>query len=174
MIGVFKSVYPRLTNYFIGWAQIDIDQIWQRFSICIPITLLDQSLTLNRKIIIKESDLNISYHSEEKNSCSSPLMATCSEWLISLWSYLTVVGKLDCTHCATKMCLLMIGRMNLIRSLSSLTLWDFTGSTKSPFDDQEFFKNVWTWCIPKVAKLTRTETQKREILLSLSLKIPQS
>ena len=33
VIGMFISVYPRLTNSLIRWAQYDIDQIWQRFYI---------------------------------------------------------------------------------------------------------------------------------------------
>ena len=35
---------------------------------CLSITFMDQSVSLNEEIIIKESDVNISYHSVEKKN----------------------------------------------------------------------------------------------------------
>ena len=37
-------------------------------SVCISIAFMDQSISLKREMIIKESDVNISYLSVEKNS----------------------------------------------------------------------------------------------------------
>ena len=39
-------------------------------SICISMTLMDQSVSLNKEIIVKESDSNISYYSVEKKFIS--------------------------------------------------------------------------------------------------------
>ena len=39
-------------------------------SICISITFMDQSVSLNRETIIKESDVYIGYHSVEKKCIS--------------------------------------------------------------------------------------------------------
>ena len=47
-------------------------------SICISITFMDQSVGLKRELIIKESDVNINYHSVGKkiHKFLSPLTAT--------------------------------------------------------------------------------------------------
>ena len=60
---------------------------------------MHESVSLNREIIIKESDVSISYHSMYKKNHTflSPFTATCSLTVdFSLRSYLTVVGRFDC------------------------------------------------------------------------------
>ena len=48
-------------------------------SICTSITFMDQSVSLNKEIMIKESDANISYHSVKKiHKFLMPLTAPCS------------------------------------------------------------------------------------------------
>ena len=64
VIGIFRFFYPKLINNLIGRAQFDIDQSHNYATIlCISITYMDQSISLKRKVIIKESDVSISYHS---------------------------------------------------------------------------------------------------------------